>query len=78
MLWVRHRAMRRLRVLTLLDNPDVTGGGERMAVTIAMRLDPERFERTLVAVWKAMAVAGMRSAVRRNMRPLSRTIGVAV
>jgi glycosyltransferase involved in cell wall biosynthesis len=41
--------MRRLRVLTLIDNPDVTGGGERMAVTIAMRLDPARFERILCA-----------------------------
>jgi glycosyltransferase involved in cell wall biosynthesis len=41
--------MRRLRVLTLIDNPDVTGGGERMAVTIAMRLDRARFERILCA-----------------------------
>jgi glycosyltransferase involved in cell wall biosynthesis len=43
------RGVRRLRVLTLIDNPDVTGGGERMAVTIAMRLDPARFERFLCA-----------------------------
>jgi glycosyltransferase involved in cell wall biosynthesis len=40
---------RRLRVLTLVDNPDITGGGERMAVTIAMRLDPGRFDRALCA-----------------------------
>src|SRR5215207_1782571 len=46
---VERGAMRRLRVLTLIDNPDVTGGGERMAVTIAMQLDPERFERILCA-----------------------------
>jgi glycosyltransferase involved in cell wall biosynthesis len=41
--------MRRLRVLTLIDNADITGGGERMAVTIALRLDPSRFERFLCA-----------------------------
>jgi glycosyltransferase involved in cell wall biosynthesis len=35
--------------LTLIDNPDITGGGERMAVTIAMRLDPRRFDRSLCA-----------------------------
>jgi glycosyltransferase involved in cell wall biosynthesis len=35
--------------MTLIDNPDITGGGERMAVTIAMRLDPSRFERFLCA-----------------------------
>ena len=36
-------------MLTLIDNPDITGGGERMAVTIALQLDPERFERILCA-----------------------------
>jgi glycosyltransferase involved in cell wall biosynthesis len=46
---VRTRRDRRLRVVTLIDNPDITGGGERMAVTIAMRLDPARFERILCA-----------------------------
>lgn len=39
----------RLRVVTLLDYPDVSGGGERMAVTVAMRLDPSRFESVLCA-----------------------------
>lgn len=43
------RRDRRLRVVTLIDNPDITGGGERMAVTIAMRLDPARFDRILCA-----------------------------
>ena len=43
------RARRRLRVVTLLDKPDITGGGERMAVTLAMRLDPTRFESILCA-----------------------------
>jgi glycosyltransferase involved in cell wall biosynthesis len=40
---------RRLRVVTLIDKPDVTGGGERMAVTLAMRVDPGRFDRFLCA-----------------------------
>ncbi len=48
-------AGRRLRVLTLIDNPDITGGGERMAVTIALRLDPERFERILCATREVAA-----------------------
>jgi glycosyltransferase involved in cell wall biosynthesis len=39
----------RLRVVTLLDYPDVSGGGERMAVNVAMRLDPSRFESVLCA-----------------------------
>jgi glycosyltransferase involved in cell wall biosynthesis len=38
---------RRLRVVTLIDKPDVTGGGERMAVTLAMHVDPARFDRFL-------------------------------
>jgi glycosyltransferase involved in cell wall biosynthesis len=48
---VRHVSVnrRKLRVLTLLDNPDVTGGGERLAVTAAMTVDPNRFDRYLCA-----------------------------
>jgi glycosyltransferase involved in cell wall biosynthesis len=46
---VQRREDRRLRVVTLIDNPDITGGGERMAVTIAMCLDPARFESILCA-----------------------------
>lgn len=38
---------RRLRVLTLVDRLGTSGGGERLAMQIATRLDPERFERTL-------------------------------
>lgn len=41
--------MRPLRVLTLVDRPVEEGGGERVARTIAMRLDPERFDSTLCA-----------------------------
>jgi glycosyltransferase involved in cell wall biosynthesis len=48
-------ARRRLRVLTLIDNPDVTGGGERMAVTFASGLDPARFERILCATREVAA-----------------------
>ena len=35
---------RRLRVLTLVDRLGTSGGGERLAMQIAMRLDPARFE----------------------------------
>jgi glycosyltransferase involved in cell wall biosynthesis len=35
---------RRLRVLTLVDRLGTSGGGERLAMQIAMRLDRERFE----------------------------------
>jgi glycosyltransferase involved in cell wall biosynthesis len=37
----------RICVLTLIDRPIVSGGGERMASTIAAGLDPDRFERVL-------------------------------
>ena len=36
---------RPLRVLTLVDRLGTSGGGERLAMEIARRLDPERFER---------------------------------
>ncbi|HEX8074996.1 MAG TPA: glycosyltransferase [Thermoleophilaceae bacterium] len=35
---------RRLRVLTLIDRLGTSGGGERLAMRIATRLDPQRFE----------------------------------
>jgi glycosyltransferase involved in cell wall biosynthesis len=38
---------RPLRVLTLIDRPITSGGGERMASVIAERLDPSRSERWL-------------------------------
>jgi glycosyltransferase involved in cell wall biosynthesis len=45
---IRSRAPGRLRVLTLVNRLPVMGGGaERLAAEITMRLDPERFERTL-------------------------------
>lgn len=37
----------RLKVLSLVDRATVTGGGERLAIQIATRLDPERFESVL-------------------------------
>jgi len=39
----------KLRVVTLVDRPTVTGGAERLAVQVATRLDPERFESILCA-----------------------------
>src|SRR5271167_1194763 len=39
----------RIRVLTLVDRPTLGGGGERLAVQTAARLDPDRFESTLCA-----------------------------
>ena len=41
--------MRKLRVVTLVDRPTVTGGAERLAVQVASRLDRERFESVLCA-----------------------------
>jgi glycosyltransferase involved in cell wall biosynthesis len=35
---------RRLRVLTLVDHLGASGGGERLAMEISKRLDPDRFE----------------------------------
>lgn len=39
----------RIRVLILVDHPTLAGGGERLAVQTAARLDPDRFETTLCA-----------------------------
>lgn len=39
----------RIRVLILVDRPTLGGGGERLAVQTAARLDPDRFETTLCA-----------------------------
>ena len=36
---------RRLRVLTLVDRLGTSGGGERLAMEVAKRLDPARFDR---------------------------------
>jgi glycosyltransferase involved in cell wall biosynthesis len=51
----RSPARRKLRVLTLIDRPITTGGGERMASTIAMGLDPTRFDRWLCSSRSAPA-----------------------
>lgn len=42
----------RIRVVTLVDTLYAVGGAERLAVQITQGLDPERFERTLVATRK--------------------------
>ena len=62
----------RLRVLTLVDRLGTSGGGERLAMEIARRLDPDRFERYYcVSRWDERAsgdglqqrtVAGLREA----------------
>ena len=45
---------RRLRVVTLVDGIGLSGGAERLAREIVLRLDPERFERTFcVSRWSA-------------------------
>lgn len=41
--------MSRIRVLTLIDQPAAAGGGERLAVQVATRLDRRRFESFLCA-----------------------------
>jgi glycosyltransferase involved in cell wall biosynthesis len=41
--------VRKLRVVTLVDRPTVTGGAERLAVQVAARLDGDRFESILCA-----------------------------
>ena len=45
---------RKLRVVTLVDGIGLAGGAERLAREVVVRLDPERFERTLcVSRWSA-------------------------
>jgi glycosyltransferase involved in cell wall biosynthesis len=41
--------VRKLRVVTLVDRPTVTGGAERLAAQVAARLDRDRFESILCA-----------------------------
>ena len=59
---------RRLRVVTLIDKPDITGGGERMAVTLAMRLDPTRFESILCATRPSAGTTFERELVDAGVR----------
>jgi len=48
----------RLRVVTLVDGIGLAGGAERLAREIVLRLDPDRFERTLcVSRWSAERAA---------------------
>ena len=71
---------RRLRILILVDRPVEGGGGEQLARTIAIRLDPARFDRTLCAtrpvpqpILEPMAAAGVRvlSLERRSRAALA-------
>lgn len=45
----RATASGRLRVVALIDRLGTTGGAEKLAMQLAMRLDPERFDRVLCA-----------------------------
>ena len=57
---------RKLRVVTLVDGIGLAGGAERLAREVVVRLDPERFERTLcVSRWSALRE---RDAVAAAMR----------
>jgi glycosyltransferase involved in cell wall biosynthesis len=62
---------RRLRVVTLVDGIGLAGGAERLAREVVLRLDPDRFERTLcVSRWsderaRAAADAGALAGLER-------------
>jgi glycosyltransferase involved in cell wall biosynthesis len=62
---------RRLRVVTLIDKPDITGGGERMAVMLALRLDPSRFDRTLCSTRRAPGETFERELTEAGVRILT-------
>ena len=54
---------RKLRVVTLVDGIGLAGGAERLAREIVVRLDPDRFERTLcVSRWSDQRSAEAREA----------------
>lgn len=58
----------RLTVLTLVDGIGL-GGGERLALEVAKRLDPDRFERILCATrWSAERRFPMRLAARDELQ----------
>lgn len=61
----------RLRVVTLIDKPDVTGGGERMAVTFTLQLDRRRFERTLCATRASEGPTFVRELESAGVRTLT-------
>jgi glycosyltransferase involved in cell wall biosynthesis len=58
---------RKLRVLTLIDRPVESGGGEQLARTIAMRLDPTRFERHLCAT-RPVPITSLEPIVEAGVR----------
>jgi glycosyltransferase involved in cell wall biosynthesis len=70
----RGRSGRRVRVVTLIDFMGFSGGAERFALTIATRLDPERFESTLcVSRWPLPQAHGEETAAREDLALLSST-----
>lgn len=58
------RTSRHLRIVTLLDHLTAAGGAERFATSVAMRLDPARFQRTLCIARPASPVHAGPSALR--------------
>src|SRR4029079_19643427 len=81
--WPRNReplvssraAGRRLRVLTLVDRPVEGGGGEQLARTVAIKLDPARFDRVLCATrpTSAATLASIEDAGVARLQPDCRT-----
>ena len=67
----------KLRVVTLVDGIGLAGGAERLAREVVLRLDPDRFERTLcVSRWsderaRAASEAGVLAGARGCRRPRS-------
>jgi glycosyltransferase involved in cell wall biosynthesis len=59
----------RLTVVTLIDILGIGGGGERLAMEVAKRLDPDRFERILcVSRWSAEQRRGFYAPVLDELR----------
>ena len=68
---------RRLTVVTLMDIIGIAGGGERLAMEVVKRLDPDRFERILcVSRWAADEGGGPEGAAQRAALVELRAAGV--
>jgi glycosyltransferase involved in cell wall biosynthesis len=61
----------RIRVVTMIDFLNATSGAERLALHVAVRLDPERFDSTLCASrWPAPLYPGSEEAAARALKLL--------
>jgi glycosyltransferase involved in cell wall biosynthesis len=75
------RALRKVKVVTLVDRVIGGGGGERVAAAVAAALDPERFDRTLCVTrpsprdpldeLRAAGVTVIELDRRRRLQPLA-------